>query len=170
MWVADAFTVLGLIIDIVGAVLIIGTDWRMTQRLGDRLNSSLPRLREAVEYMKEDGAELRPGENDDRFELLFNAVYGDEDAPSLKPPVERHLIQQPEGSGSSVAFVYKGGDGGLGKRILNPGEVEEKAEQYAQRWYFETGVSWLISGFVLQIVATVLPYLLPGVGAVDAPV
>jgi len=154
MWQADALTVAGLLIDVAGAVLIIGTDWRVVEQFGERVN---PGLRMGKMRMI---AEIQPQAEPlhDGFHELFDAV----DIRDKSDRFERESISFEEEDNSTrtvVKFRFKSDDSGENPDFaVDPETVKSRAETYKDRWFIRRGVTVLMIGFGVQIVATLIPY------------
>jgi hypothetical protein len=163
MCVADALTISGLIIDVFGAILLIGIDWRWTVYLGELFNPKFERLDSALDtlgnYPRED---LEP--DDEGFDDLFD-ILNIEPSHNQIPLYEtnRTLIKAPEDSKGKVKFIHETDNGRTNYTLKSTDKIpikllDEIVNQHIQRWFIRHGVAVLVIGFGLQIIATLIPY------------
>ena len=164
MWVADILTVTGLLLDVFGAVLLIGINWRWTLKFGEAVKPEFKRLDSALDTLGNHPREnLEPG--DDGFDELSDVA--DIEPRMWSVPGERwglSKIEAPDDTTGKAVFVFKPDNNifdrnATEKRKIRMSLLDDLVNQHAQRWFIRRAVLILVFGFALQIAATVLPYV-----------
>ncbi|SEO96097.1 hypothetical protein SAMN04487948_1097 [Halogranum amylolyticum] len=163
MW-ADVLTVVGLVFDMFGAILLIGIDWRVTLKFGKTLKPRFKRLDSIIDQLGNFPYEdAEPG--DEGFDDLFEVLSIEPTiAPVPAQTWERNRIEAPTEKHGKARFVFVRADTEPNVNMdesanMRMDTVENLANRYVERWFTRWGVRLLVVGFGLQILSTALPYL-----------
>lgn len=160
MW-SDALTVLGLLLDVAGAMLLIGQDWQMTRRFAHSMTPTFRRLDNAIAALWISHRNIGPV--DDGFRELVDLII-DQGLVSVSDGEIRCVIAYaPDTRFGGAEFSFERTDTNPPTQIPSPKINFEMAkrlrDQAMQRWFVQRGVAVLMFGFALQIVAALLPYV-----------
>lgn len=160
MSVTDLLTFIGLSLDMIGAVLLIGQDWRVTRRFAYAVNPDLRRLNNAISAIWLSLRSIGPG--DDGFEELAELVIDEGLFRLSEDEIRCEWIEAPTTPLGLAEFKLTRANPAkqTSNQKVSRKTVRKLQTDHLQQWFVRCGVRFLIAGFFLQIVATVAPYLL----------
>lgn len=152
---ANYFVIIGLIFDLLGAVLLIGNEWKWTNKFGlflkprfKTIDDGLFRLGNLNQEIGEDDPALEP-----IYHLMDNAIDRDTDLIGEEVPVE--IVPDDD---DSKKVVLRTEQQGLATNVgMSTNEridmwlLSEIAQRRFQSYFTKWGVALLIVGFAIQI-------------------
>lgn len=165
MWLISALTILGLLFNLVGAITLIGRQWRHTANIGYRLNPEFKHIDNGLRVLGNDLEKIGP--DDPKLESLFELVDPPAEqftVPAMGPIVPAEILPPTDENDNKVIFVQEVETGSSNFNLNSNARVDiETLEKWAQSsfqtWFIKMGASLIAIGFLLQIVAEVLSFL-----------
>lgn len=152
-------------LNLVGAITLIGNQWRFTANLGYRVKPEFKHIDNGLRTL---GNRLeRIGPDDPELGPLFDLVDPPTEqftVPAMGPMTPSEILPPTDENDNKVVFIQDVETGSPNFNITPKTRVEmDTLEKWAQNsfqnWFIKVGATLIATGFLLQIVAEILPLL-----------
>jgi hypothetical protein len=161
MWHIPALTIAGLVLNLIGAITLIGNQWRPTANMGYRLKPQFKHIDNGLRLLGNQHERIGP--DDPELEPLFDLVDSPTDqftVPARGPITPTEILPPTDENDNKAVFVEEVETGASNFSITQNTRVEmDTLEKWAQNsfqtWFIKVGAILIAIGFFFRIIAEI---------------